>query len=112
MAGRKLARNVFVAGRLFLADSEPPKEFADQISNPNAWAGGSKEKSEGSKPDAQKADGSGSEAKKLGDHTVPELQAEIDKRNEGREEDAKIQVGGKGNKADLVKALKADDAAK
>lgn len=43
--------------------------------------------------------------------TKPELQAEIDKRNEGREDDAKIVADAPGNKPDLVKALAADDAA-
>lgn len=41
--------------------------------------------------------------------TVDELKAEIDRRNEGREEDAKLSKDGK--KADLVATLAADDAA-
>jgi hypothetical protein len=41
---------------------------------------------------------------------LPDLHAEIDKRNEGRADDDKIVIGGKGNKADLVSALEADDA--
>ena len=41
--------------------------------------------------------------------SVDELKAEIDRRNEGREEDAKLSKDGK--KADLVATLAADDAA-
>lgn len=43
--------------------------------------------------------------------TIPALKAEIDKRNEGREADAEIEVEGAGNKPDLIAALVADDAA-
>lgn len=41
--------------------------------------------------------------------TVDELKAEIDRRNEDREDDAKLSKDGK--KADLVATLAADDAA-
>jgi hypothetical protein len=41
--------------------------------------------------------------------TVAELRAEIERRNEGRDEDSQISTAGR--KADLVEALKADDAA-
>jgi hypothetical protein len=34
---RKLARNVWVGGRFYEAGSTPPKEDADQITNPKAW---------------------------------------------------------------------------
>jgi len=37
MAGRKLARNVYVDGVLHLAGSTPEKDVAEQISNPKAW---------------------------------------------------------------------------
>lgn len=40
---KKLAANVQVGDRLFLAGESPDKEFADQITNPKAW---------GDKPDA------------------------------------------------------------
>lgn len=49
--------------------------------------------------------------KPLKEWTVKDLKAEVDSRNEGREDDAKIVVGGKGNKSDLAKALEADNAA-
>lgn len=34
---RKLARNVHVGGRVFSAGDTPDEEFAEQITNPNAW---------------------------------------------------------------------------
>lgn len=40
-----------------------------------------------------------------------DLEALIDRRNEGREADDLIVVAGKRNKPDLIKALEADDAA-
>jgi hypothetical protein len=40
--------------------------------------------------------------------TVPDLRAEIDKRNADREDDAKLST--QGNKPDLVATLEADDA--
>ena len=42
------------------------------------------------------------------DQKVSDLRSEIDRRNESREDDAKIPSDG--NKADLVAALEADDA--
>lgn len=48
-------------------------------------------------------------AKALGDMTKAELEDEIDRRNEGREDDAKLSKTG--NKADLLAALEADDSA-
>jgi hypothetical protein len=41
--------------------------------------------------------------------TIAELQAEIDKRNEGREDDNKIVPEAPGNKPELIAALEADD---
>lgn len=45
------------------------------------------------------------------DFSVEELKAEIATRNEEREEADEIKVAGKGNKADLIAALSADDEA-
>jgi len=67
--------------------------------------------------EADQADATPSESGAgYGSQSSEDLRAEVDKRNEGREDDAKIQVegtGANGNvlKADLVKALEADDAA-
>ena len=44
------------------------------------------------------------------DLKAPDLKAEIERRNDGREDDAKITPAGKKN-ADLIAALEADDAA-
>lgn len=54
-------------------------------------------------------DGSESESAGYGSMKVTDLRAEIGKRNEGREE--ADQVSAEGNKAALVAALEADDAA-
>jgi len=35
--GKKLAANVQVGDALYEAGSTPPKEIADQITNPKAW---------------------------------------------------------------------------
>lgn len=35
--GRKLARNVYVGETFYRAGDEPPKEDAEQITNPVAW---------------------------------------------------------------------------
>lgn len=43
--------------------------------------------------------------------TVPDLKAEIDTRNEGREDTAKIAVAEPGNRPEIVAALVADDEA-
>lgn len=59
MAGRKLTANVYVGGRFFESGSTPPKEYADQITNPNAW-GESGDTPDG--PPAKAGRGSGREA--------------------------------------------------
>lgn len=41
-----------------------------------------------------------------------QLEAEVDRRNEDREDDDLIEVEAPGNKAELVAALQADDAAR
>ena len=50
MSERKLASNVWVGGTLYEAGSTPPKEVADQISNPKAW--------EDDKPESKRASSS------------------------------------------------------
>jgi len=45
------------------------------------------------------------------DQQVKALKAEVERRNDGRDEVDLIVVGGTGNKADLVAALEADDQA-
>ena len=55
-------------------------------------------------------DSDSTEPKGLSDLTVAELKAEVEKRNEGREDDAKIAPESQ-KKDDLVAALEADDKA-
>lgn len=55
------------------------------------------------KPEGSDPDGGGYEAM-----TVPDMKAEIGRRNDGRDEAGRVSVDGK--KADLVAALVADDA--
>ena len=50
-------------------------------------------------------------AKPYGQWSKAELAAEVEKRNEGRDEDDLIEVEAPGNKAELVAALQGDDAA-
>lgn len=60
---KKLTANVHVAGRYFEAGTTPPKEFADQITNPAAWAaadssdGPPAKAGKGSSVDADSSDG-------------------------------------------------------
>jgi polyphosphate kinase 2 (PPK2 family) len=95
MAGRKLATNVWVAGRFFAAGSTPDKEYAEQITNPKAWG--------------EDTDTESSDATTYSSMKVDDLKAEIESRNEGRDEDAQLSTEGK--KADLIAVLEADDAA-
>jgi hypothetical protein len=89
---KTLARNVIVGGTLYAAGDTPPKDVADQITNPNAWAGD--EDSDGGKG--------------YGDMSPEDLKAEAEKR-----ELTVTGTGANGNvkKSDLVAALEAHDAA-
>lgn len=87
---RKLAKNVYVGETLYMAGSTPPKEDADQITNPAAWG-------DDSSDDADKG---------YADQKVADLKAEAEKRGlEVEGADGKAAV-----KADYVAALEADDA--
>ncbi len=96
MAGRKLAVNVTTPdedGRMvtFEAGGTVSGKVAEGITNPNAWG------------DSEPDDGEGDySALKVG-----ELRAEIDKRNEGRDDADLLSTEGK--KADLIATLEADD---
>lgn len=99
---RKLTRTVVLNGVLYPVGTAATKELEGAITNPNVWdvdAAGT---------DGVEGDGSGA-AHGYDAQTGRELKAEIDRRNEGREEDARISKTG--NKADLVAALEADDQA-
>lgn len=89
MAGaRKAAVYVTVGEETFAPGDTIPGDVADLIDNPAVW---------------------GEEDKGYGDMKVAELKAEIDQRNDGR--DPASYIADDGNKADLVAALEADDAA-
>ena len=89
---RILKAYVHVDGKVFAPGETPPKAYADQITNPKCWAGSDEPKPTGYA--ALDADA---------------LKAEIEKRNEGRDDEAK--VSDKGTKPTLIKALETDDAA-
>lgn len=90
MAG-KLAAYVDVDGVWYGPDSDVPADVAKRIDNPKAWA------------EAPKSDEGPYAGLKVGD-----LKAEIERRNEGREDEAKLPASG--NKAELLAVLVADDA--
>lgn len=97
----QLANNVTVEGTTYKAGETVPKDVADKIDHPRAW----------STDDADTSDDSGStggDDKGYASLKVADLKAEIEKRNDGREDDAKLST--EGNKGDLVAALEADDA--
>ncbi len=96
----KLASYVHIGGQVYGPDSKVPADVAAQITNPKAWEGG---KVPSTSKSADSDDAGYSKLK------VEDLKAEIEQRNEGREDDAKVST--EGVKADLVAALEADDAA-
>lgn len=100
---RRLAANVWVGSEFFAAGSVPPKEYAEQITNPAAWGDTAPdEPADASSPAPE-------DVSVYADWKAADLKAEIASRNEGRDDDAKLPV--KGKNADLIAALEADDAA-
>jgi len=117
--GKRLARYVHVTDdkgeqHVFGPDDDVPGWAAKVITNPAAWGDDSYEDAPLAPPTPSSTSGDDD-----GDGGVPaygsmkkaELEAEVARRNEGREEVDHIQVGGNGTKADLVAALVADDEA-
>lgn len=109
----KLASRVFVtdesgAVQDFAAGtskSDVPSWAVKAIQNPKAW--------DDYDPDAEgddSATGAG-EPKPYDKWLKADLEAEVAKRNEARDADDQIEVGGTGKVADLAAALDADDAA-
>lgn len=92
--GRVLNQTVLAGGVVYPAGTAETKELAEKITNPAHWTGEASSESTDTGYDGLKVD---------------ELKATIAARNEGRDE-AK-QIPATGNKADLVAALEADDAA-
>ncbi|NUO57317.1 MAG: hypothetical protein HOV78_11675 [Hamadaea sp.] len=111
MASRTLAHYVTVADEkgeqhTFGPDSDVPAWASKAITNPAAWADGDVDQVDGSE-DGGEGDGPKPYSKWL----KADLEAEVDRRNEGREDDDLIEVDEPGNKPELVAALEADDAA-
>lgn len=73
------------------------------ITNPKVWA-------DGPKADKGGDAGQGAGDSVYADLKAADLKAEIERRNDGREDDAKITPASNKN-ADLIAALEADDAA-
>lgn len=102
-----------------------------KITNPSAWGEGEDDADDDLSTVAARAASDGSAAGGTGDDgsgdgsTPPadakaaaydqllkgDLEAEVERRNAGRDDADKVVVKGNGNKPDLVKALKADDKA-
>lgn len=107
MAGRSLAVTVYLTdpdGAVvpFGPGEVPPKWAAEQITNPDVWADDTSAQAEGEEPEKPAGYGSWKKA---------DLEAEVAKRNEGRDDDDLVVVEAPGNKAELVAALEADDHA-
>lgn len=120
--GRTVARTVFVSNPetgealLLVAGDEAPDWAVDVVSNPRVW--GDDDDGSGDAPAADDTGGDTGGDDESGDadagsvydaFTVADLRDEIRGRNEGREPDQRVSLDG--NKADLVAALEADDAA-
>lgn len=109
MAARELAFTVVVhddkgAPHVFVRGAtDVPAWAAKKITNPDAWVGGDA----GGSADA----GGDDEPKPYSEWLKADLEAEVDRRNEGRSDDGLIEVEAPGNKPDLIAALEADDAA-
>lgn len=84
-------------------DDTVPGWAAKKITNPSAWVGAD----EADDTD----DGDNGEAVPYAKWKKADLEAEVAKRNEGREDDDQIVVDGKGTVADLAAALEGDDVA-
>jgi len=99
------------AGEVHFYDpgDDVPTWAAKKITNPDAWA--TVDEAEPVDPENPDGDPGRDTEKPYSDWKNEALQAEIDRRNEGRADDDLIVVEGKGNKPDLVAALEGDDAA-
>jgi hypothetical protein len=124
---KKLAYNVHVVDEdgnaaVYGPHSESiPDSVRKQITNPSAWVQDDDAVTgddDGLPPDvvaarqqARGSDGDGDEPKPYAKWLKADLEAEVAKRNEARDADDQIEVGGTGKVKDLAAALVADDAA-
>lgn len=118
-----MGRRLGSAGRVYVVDvdgvahsfdpgDEVPKWAAQQITNPKAW--GEVDGVDAAEPEAAPTgdgDASGDAVKPYPKWKKDDLQAEVTRRNEGRDEDDLIVVEGKGTVADLAAGLEGDDVA-
>lgn len=107
----KLAYHVHVVDdngdiKVFGPDDTVPAWARKKITNPSAWADTDSDAATADEPDAE-PDENEDPYKGL---RKADLEAEVAKRNEDREDDDQIVVGGNGTVADLKAALVADDA--
>jgi hypothetical protein len=98
---KSLATVVYVNGVAY-GPGPVDDDIAEQITNPKVWADESDEAAEQAPADPPAFD--------LEHATKAELEAEIDRRNEGRDEADLIVVAEPGNKPELKAALAADNA--
>ena len=98
-----LKSTVYVNGTMYGPGADIPDEDAVLITNPKAWDGDVPTATATTTPSQ---DGDAGYAQL----TKSQLQDLIKDRNDGRDDDAKINPDG-ANKADLIAALKADDQA-
>lgn len=107
MAQRELAVTVYVDGRPY-GPGEVPARIAKKITNEKVWA--QEQESETPAPaDPPPADDE--PASVFAGVDREHLDAEVAKRNEGREDDKKIVIAPDVSDDDVVEALDADDAA-
>ena len=110
--GRTVARTVFVSNPetgealLLVAGDEAPDWAVDVVSNPRVWGD---DDDTGGDTGGDDESGEADAGSVYDAFTVADLRDEIRGRNEGREPDQRVSLDG--NKADLVAALEADDAA-
>lgn len=99
-----------------LKAGEPVPSWAKDLVHPDDLTGGSEKKAKDKKSKPDGSDETGAGSSEVADYTGSEwtkakLEAEVESRNEDRQDDELIEVDAPGNKAELIAALEADDAA-
>jgi pyruvate/2-oxoglutarate dehydrogenase complex dihydrolipoamide acyltransferase (E2) component len=112
---RQLAKNVYVGEKLYMAGSTPPKDVAEQITNPAAWGDGDAKTDPAPAPaDPPAAPPAGGDDDVVDYNDTAKFKADdLEKLAADRGLDVKgTGANDKVLKKDLVAALEADDAAK
>lgn len=94
---RKAAVHLTVGSVTYAPGDEVPAEVADLVDAPGVFG------------DADESGEDADDSVLYGAFSKGDLEAEVARRNEGRDEADLIVVGGRGNKSDLIAALEADD---